>query len=309
MVEAAMISQDEFLSLPTEEVARLVRDSGSKVCVFPINGTRRWFMLEHGGQSFDDPIAAYMDIAMQRHVELYKLFFDHGVETLVTPVIGPEILATRDAYMQKIGGEGLARLATHPDLLSFYEEYGVRVRFYGDYHKHLAQTPYEFLIELFDGITEKTRKNDRFRLFFGAFADNLNSTARVAELTVGYFKEHSAVPDRKKLVEMYYGEYIDRANIFIGFDRLAVFDYPLLNWGEEDLYFMVAPSSYLTDRQLRAILYDHLYTRRTLEPDFSDLSPEEYANLKAFYRSHQDNILGTGRIRYGYWQPDITEKG
>ncbi len=304
-----MISRDEFLSLATDEVARLVRASGSKVCVFPINGTRRWFMLEYGDREFEDPLAAYMDIAMQRHIELYKLFFDHGVETLVTPVIGPEILATRDGYMQKIGGEGLARLATHPELLSFYEEYGVRVRFYGDYRQHLAGTSYEFLIGLFDDVAEKTRSHDRFRLFFGAFADNLNSTARVAELTVGYFKEHGAVPDRKKLVEMYYGEYIDRADIFIGFDRLAVFDYPLINWGEEDLYFTVAPSSYLTAKQLRAILYDHLYTRRTLEPDFADLPPEAYANLRAFYHTHQDNILGTGQIRDGYWRPEITEKG
>ncbi len=304
-----MISRDEFLSLSTDEVAGLVRQSGSKVCVFPINGTRRWFMLEYGDREFDDPIAAYMDIAMRRHVELYKLFFDQGIGTLITPVIGPEILVTRDAYMQKIGGEGLARLATHPALLSFYEEYGVSVRFYGDYQKHLAGTPYEFLIELFEGIAERTRGNGRFRLFFGAFADNLNSTARVAELTVAYFREHGVVPDRKAIVEMYYGEYIDKADIFIGFDRLAVFDYPLLNWGEEDLYFMVAPSSYLTEGQLRAILYDHLYTRRTLEPDFSDLLPEDYASLRAFYHSHQDNILGTGQIRDGYWQPEITEKG
>ena len=304
-----MISRDEFLSLSTEEVARLVRGSGSKVCVFPINGTRRWFMLEYGEREFEDPIAAYMDLAMRRHVELYKLFFDHGVETLVTPVIGPEILATRGGYMRKIGGDGLARLATHPDLLSFYEAYGVRVRFYGDYRQHLAGTPYEFLTGLFDDVAERTRSHDRFRLFFGAFADNLNSTARIAELAVEHFKEHGAVPDRKKLVELYYGETIERADIFIGFDRLAVFDYPLINSGEEDLYFMVAPSSYLTERQLRAILYDHLYTRRTLEPDFADLPPEAYANLRAFYRAHQDSILGTGQIRDGYWQPEIIEKG
>ena len=117
-------SLEEFLNLPTEEVAKLVRASGSKVVVFPINGTRRWFMLEYGDQEFEDPIAAYMDIAMQRHIELYKLFFDHGVDTLLTPVIGPEILATRDGYMQKIGAEGLARLVTYPEFLSFYEEYG-----------------------------------------------------------------------------------------------------------------------------------------------------------------------------------------
>ena len=37
---------ESFLQLPLEEAARLVRADGPKVAVFPINGTRRWFMLE-----------------------------------------------------------------------------------------------------------------------------------------------------------------------------------------------------------------------------------------------------------------------
>ena len=229
------MDRDKFLNLPADEVAKLVRASGSKVVVFPINGTRRWFILEFGDQEFDDPIVAYMDIAMQRHIQLYKLFFDHGIDTLITPVIGPEILATRDEYMKKIGGEGLARIVTHPTFLSFYDEYCVRVRFYGDYRKYLLDTQYEYLSDLFDSIATTTSQNDQFRLFFGAFADNLNATSTVAELSAKYFKEHGKAPGRKTIVEMYYGEYIDKANIFIGFDRLAAFDYPLINWGEEDL--------------------------------------------------------------------------
>ena len=293
-----------FLTLPTEEVATIVRASGSKVCVFPINGTRRWFMLEYGDQEWDDPIAAYMDIAAKRQIELYKLFFNHGIDTLITPVIGSEILATRDAYMQKIGADGLERFATHPDFLSFYEQYGVRARFYGDYQKHLANTPYEHLSNIFDGLIETTCLGNRFRLFFGAFADNLSATQVVAELAVQYFKEYGTVPDQKKIVELYYGEYVGKANIFIGFDRFAAFDYPLINWGEEDLYFTVAPSPYITERQLRAILYDHLFTRRTKELDYTNLSTEDQQWLKNYYHQNQDTILGIGSIQRGIWFPD-----
>ena len=46
-----------FQSLPTEKIAQLVRANGQKVCVFPINGTRRWFMLEHGNQATGDFMA------------------------------------------------------------------------------------------------------------------------------------------------------------------------------------------------------------------------------------------------------------
>ena len=304
-----MISLEEFLHLLTEEVAKLVRASGSKVVVFPINGTRRWFMLEYGDQEFDDPITAYMDIAMKRHIELYKLFFDHGVDTLLTPVIGPEILATRDGYMQKIGAEGLARFVTHPEFLSFYEEYGVRVRFYGNYRKHLTNTPYEHLSDLFESIAEKTAKNNNFRLFFGAFADNLNATATIAEFAVQYHKEHGEVPDKKTIIEMYYGEYVDKANIFIGFDRFAVFDYPLINWGEEDLYFMVAPSSYMTSQQLREILYDHLYTRRALEVEYMASSKENLKNVRKVYLHNREFTLGVGTLLDGTWIPTIKDLG
>ena len=297
------IDRDKFLNLPVEEVAKLVRASGSKVVVFPINGTRRWFMLEYGEAEFEDPVAAYMEIAMNRHIELYKLFFDHGIETLITPVIGPEILATRNEYMQKIGGEGLARIATHPTFLSFYKDYDVKVCFYGDYRKHLMNTPYEHLSDLFDSISDTTSNHNQFRLFFGAFADNLNATTVVSELAVQYYQEHGKVPDRKTIVEMYYGEYVNKANIFIGFDRLAAFDYPLINWGEEDLYFTTSPSLYFDKYQLRNILFDHLFTRRTPEREYETLTQEEFKCIQEYYRNNVDSIIGIGKLYHGLWIP------
>ncbi|HAW51829.1 MAG TPA: hypothetical protein DCX54_05790, partial [Flavobacteriales bacterium] len=163
-----MISLENFLELPTERIADLVRQKEEKVVVFPINGTRRWFMFEHGEKEYPDPILAYMDISTTRHIELYKLFFDHGVGTLLTPVIGQEILETRDAYMEKIGQEGLSRLASHPEMLAFYNKYDVKVRFYGEYKKYLYNTTYQSLISLFEQVEEKTKNNKSFRLFFGA---------------------------------------------------------------------------------------------------------------------------------------------
>ena len=68
-----MITLDNFLNLPKPEIAKLVRESGNQVCVFPINGTRRWFALEHGHKSFDNPVEAYMDISGRAHIELYRL--------------------------------------------------------------------------------------------------------------------------------------------------------------------------------------------------------------------------------------------
>ena len=298
-----MIPLEHFLNLPTAEIAQLVRDSGPKVVVFPINGTRRWFMLEYGEQTFDDPIAAYTEIVIKRHIELYELFFDHGIQTLVTPVIGSEVLETRDDYMQKIGAEGLASLATQEDFLSFYDRRNVRVRCYGDYRNALAATPHARIIKLLDGLAERTLKHDQFRLFFGVFADERKADSEAAKIAIGHFRNRGEVPGREDIVEAYYGEYVEKADIFIGFDRLAVFDYPFLRWGGEDLYFTITPSLYMSQKQLRLILFDHLFTRQVGEPDYLAMEPEALEQLRNFYKANKEIVLGTGQLTSNIWFP------
>ncbi len=291
-----------FRQLPAPEVARLVRATGSKVCVFPINGTRRWFLLEHPPQGNADPVAAYLDVAGRRHVELYRLFFDHGLDTLLTPVFGPDIIERGEDYM-KLAAEGLARLATHRDFFDFYEMYQVRVRFYGDHRRFLASTPLAHLSDLFDEVTARTLGHERHRLFFGVFAhDAAETTARLA---IAYHAEQGRVPDKRTLVGLYYGEYVAPVDLFIGFDKFCAFDMPLVATGNEDLYFTVSPSPYLGAQQLRDILYDHLYSRRGEEPDYGALPAEEWALMRDFYRANRENTLGVGARQEsgGYWYP------
>src|ERR1051325_7269292 len=76
--ESSMISFEDFLQLSTPEVAALVRATGEKVCVFPVNGTRRWFMLEHAQEIGNDFLAGYMDESIKNHVQLCSMLFDHG---------------------------------------------------------------------------------------------------------------------------------------------------------------------------------------------------------------------------------------
>jgi tuberculosinol/isotuberculosinol synthase len=293
------ISLEEFQNLPTEEIARLVRAAGPKVCVFPINGTRRWFMLEHSGEQTEDFVSAYLDTVCQRYIEIYRLAFEHGLDTLLVPVFGPDLLERGEHYMQ-MAEEGLARLATHPDFRDFYQEYSVRVRFYGDYRKFLGSTPYAHLSDLFDQATTSTEGHDRHRLFYGLFAHDATET--VAEIAVSYYQEHGCAPDRRQIVESYYGEYVEPVDLFIGFDKFSAFDMPLLATGTEDLYFTVSPSPYVTSRQLRSILYDHLYTRRK-EPDYSTMDANVWAQMEDFYRANRESTLGVGLAHGDVWYP------
>jgi tuberculosinol/isotuberculosinol synthase len=297
----AIIDKETFLNLPTGEVAKFVRAAGPQVCVFPVNGTRRWLMLEHGNNIEGDAAQAYFDIATKKHIELFQMCFDYGLDTLLTPIFGSEVLTRGDEYMQKIGAGGLAQPATNTDLLSFYEEYKVSVRFYGDYRKQLAGTAFTYLHDLYDDLTKNTLQNNRYRLFYGVFANDATET--IAELSVQHFQKTGRIPSRRELVEQYYGEYIDPATLFIGFDRFSIFDYPLLGLGEEDLYFTVAPSLYLTENQLRHILYDHLFSRRVDEVDYATMPKEQFRFMDDFYRIHRQDTFGVGQLHHGIWYP------
>jgi len=292
------MDRDKFLNLSAEEVAKIVRAGGARVCVFPFNGTRRWFLLEHGRDFDGDAAQNYIELTTQGYINTYKLVFDHGIDTIIAPVFGGEIMNRGDEYMREIGAS-MELLATHPAFLEFYEMYGIRVHFYGDYRKQLSGTPYEQIYNSFEEITCQTAKNTKRRLFYGVWADAATET--IAELSVNHFKETGKIPCRGELIEQYYGEYIEKADIFIGFEKFNVFDYPLLGWGEESLYFTVAPSLYLSDCQFRNILYDFVYLRPVQDPDYFTMPEEDFEAMRQFYNLNCEVTLGVGEMRGGIW--------
>jgi len=297
-----MIPFERFLELPTEEVAALVRATGQKVCVFPVNGTRRWFMLEHGDKIGDNFFEAYMEVSIRNHVELCAMLFDHGIDTILAPVFGRELMQRGDEYTKRVGIDGLVRTATDKNYREFFDGYNVKVRFYGDYRDVLTGTPYEYALKSIYEVTEATKQNSGFRLFFGVFADEVTET--ISRLSVEHYLAQGAVPDKQTLVRKYYGEDMPPVSMFIGFDKFSVFDMPLLSTGAEDLYFSLSPSPYMTMQQLRAILYDHIYARRTPEPDYAKLAYDELNWLRDYYRANKNYAFGVGKLKFDLWLPE-----
>lgn len=291
---------ETFQSLSTEAVAQLVRAAGPLVCGFPINGTRRWFALEHPKQAAANFVDSYLQICGQKHIEVYRLLFDHGISTLLTPVVGPDILERGGGYEQ-IAIRGLLWFAQNHDFLDFYDAYDVRVRVYGDLQRYLQNTPWDYLLDVYDSLTQRTASHQRHRLFFGVCAHDPTET--VAAISSQFHQQYGSLPDKRQIIEAYYGEFIEPLSIFIGFDRLSVFDMPLLATGNEDLYFTVCPSLYLNARQLRSILYDHLHSRSTPEPDYAALSDEAWRRMRAYYLVNRELTLGVGTVRDGIWYP------
>lgn len=292
------LEREKFLNLSTEEITNIVRSGGSRVCVFPFNGTRRWFLLEHGRENHADPTQAYIDLTSKSYIKIYEMLFDYGLDTVIAPVFGGEILNRGNEYMEQIG-VGMKLLAEHPYFLEFYEKYDVRVHFYGDYRKELSKTPYAYLADIFDDLTQKTAKNKRCRLFYGVFGSDATET--IAELSVQYHQEKNRIPTRRELIELYYGEYIEKADIFVGFEKFNVFDYPMLGWGEESLYFTIAPSLYMNENLLRNILYDYIYLRPVQDPDYFTMPKDDFEAMRSFYEANREVAFGVGEMRGGIW--------
>ncbi|HUE99210.1 MAG TPA: hypothetical protein VMN99_08135, partial [Anaerolineales bacterium] len=201
MFDKPMIPLEHFLQLPVEQIASLVRAAGQKLCVFPVNGTRRWFMLEHAEKIKDDFFEAYMNISIKNHVELCAMLFEHGIDIILAPVFGRELMRRGDEYTQRVGIDGLVRTATDTNYRQFFEQYNVRVRFYGDYRDVLTGTPYEYALNSIYEVMESTKHHTNFRLFFGVFADEVTET--IARLSVEHYLAQGAVPDKQTLVRKY----------------------------------------------------------------------------------------------------------
>jgi hypothetical protein len=292
-----MTDLDTFINLSDHEIARLLNQHTQRVCVFPVNGVKRWYTMEHGKPMDGDWNDNDMDEISKKLLELYSLLFNQGLQTLVSPLHGADLLAQDREELRDEKVRRLEILTTHSDFLSFYEKFGVRVHFFGDFRRQLAGTRYAYLVDQFERLSKHTRKNTRRRLFFGVLTGN--AAENIADLSVKHFIRTGKVPNRRTLMELYYGDAIETVDIFIGFDKFRPAEYPLLDLAEENLYFTVTPSFSLTRDQLRRILHDHLYARHHPKPDYSQLSEGELEKMKDFYRTYRGTTLRLGKIQPG----------
>lgn len=303
-MEITRLSKDDFMQLPQKQLASLVKNSGSSVCAFPINGTRRWFMLEHADiPQGVDAMSYYMEMAGQEHIRVFTMIFDQGISTILSPTFGPDIMERGEEYT-RMAADGMRHLVEDPKFLDFYETYEVRVRFYGEYRKYFAGTDFEPLCDLFDELSDRTAHFDKNRLFWGLFAHD--AVQPIAELSVQYYQETGNIPQKEDLISAYYGEDVSPVDFFVGFDKFASFDMPLLTTGEEDLYFTVAPSLYITEEQFREILYDHLFTRKLEETNYEGVNNREWSQMHAFYQANMGNTQGIGHYQQQgqFWYPE-----
>jgi hypothetical protein len=296
MTEMARLTLDEFLRLPTPEVAEMIR---GLTMGFPVDGTRRWFLLNHP-ETWD--VEEYKQLTARQYTQVFAMLFDHGVETILVPAFGGELLSRGQEYVREMM-DGIARLAQSPIFTDFYHDYDVRVRFYGDWRRQVLGLPGSETLTLALNSCAATRHTGPRRIFYGLWADDMLVTI-VDDLARS--RSEAVEFTREAIVTRYYGEYVKPTDLYIGFGRPTVFDVPMLVTSQTDLYYTVAPSLDLDARLFRMIVWDHLVGRWT-QQEWDGLTETDLAALKTYYTSQHEAVLGLGEVdaATGIWYPKV----
>lgn len=286
-----------FQSLSTPEVAEIVQERGPRTIVFAAGGTTRWFILNYldGWPKDMSYWQEYLTQGGRQFLKAAQMFFDHGVRTLFTHAIVPGQLGKSKGYLPLALSAGMEKIASSADFLSFYQEYGVRVHFFGNYCQVLKGSAHESTLAHFDEIEAQTQANNRHLLYWG-FNSEHDQMTPILDLAVQYYRDHGRSPSQEEIITLHYKEPIDPIDIYIGFNRPKTSDLipPLLE-GQTDLYFTVGLSFDLSQIQFRSILYDHLFARQGRHRDYGELSENVFSEMQAFYRLNQNNVIGLGQ--------------
>jgi hypothetical protein len=264
----------EWLQLDDQVIAPIVSQKISTTVIY-LNGTRRWFLSQSKNW------ADYVKLTGVAHRQLCQLFYNHGIQTLIQPLMGYDLLERGPDYLKMAVEQGLAELIT-PDYLNWYRQAQIRVTFYGNWLSTLNDLGFSEIVASLKLIAETSRYG-KHKLLFGAFADEgLDNIVNMAK----------DVNHGEELLSRYYGQPVGPVDLIIGSGQPAIWDLPLLDINKASLYFFQAPTFCLRQDTLRQILYDHLYQRINDDKLYDNLTTREWQRAR---------VLGVGRRTEKGW--------
>lgn len=269
-----MYTLPAWLQLDDEVIAGKVAEQIATAVIY-LNGTRRWFLTQSKNW------ADYGRIAGLAHRQVCQLLYDHGLQALIQPLLGYDILARGHDYLKLAVEQGLGEL-TQPAYREWYHREEIRVTFYGNWLNILTEYNFSQAAAL-SALAAETGGYSRRQLLFGVFADEgLDNIVRLA----------GRVNRGEELLEGYYGQPLGPVDLIIGSGQPVIWDLPLLNINKAALYFLQAPTFCLNRESLRQILFDCLYQRLNDDDLYDNLTIEAWEGGK---------ILGIGQRTEKGW--------
>ncbi|EGG18561.1 hypothetical protein DFA_04055 [Cavenderia fasciculata] len=294
------------MSLETDEIAAMVRKSGTKSMVFAYDGTRRSHLIQEVSKT-EGPDSEKLSIdwndysknAFKKMLEISVLMFAHGLQEITYPMWFPTLGKRGKEYTPKFISYmwGLNTLYSDPYLREKYEADGIRIIFYGEWRElcRLGEDPE--LERLLEKIQEDSKHRTKNVLLFGT---NISSPATVmANLAIDHYKKYNKTPTREEMIMDYYGYPLSDVDMYVGFDRFVTDGRPpiISENGNENLYFTVSPHSFFNISVLRSILFDHLFNRTVANTKEYDLTRLDIKSMHSFYSKNEKTALGVGNIQ------------
>jgi hypothetical protein len=285
----------QWLSLPADQIAEQIRARNVSV-MLTSDGTRRHYLMRHpetNGEITD--FEGYMKYTGNIYKTLFEKFYRIGIKTILTPILyalnferGGKMLqnslyATRYTFLNE-------------PFVSFYKQWDIRVRLYGDYDVAPPAVPIRSgLSEVNQSLADLTPDREQLLLlgYTGeAFMDE------IIHRTEHFFHANKRLPTQQQLKKQCFPYGPEKIDIHIGSGwmrtgRVLPF---ILDDGNTDLYFIDGLTFDLTEDMIKRILYDHLFLRNAAPEDNAQYTPAVLSELSAYYTQRDQNIIGLGEI-------------
>lgn len=309
-----VIGREEFLTLTTEEIRRIVLDKKKpKVGIFVADGNRHLVMcktrLSPTSDAFYEEYARFFVHSLR---ESLTIFFSHGLNILFFPLFGPSLLIRKNKFQSITIPAVYRQVFQSEEWFRFYEKNDIRVRAYGDLSQ-LEKIDVNRLNmeEGIRNVVEKTASHNNHILYFGFMSENTPGLEMPLPI-INFYKSEKRPPTPQEMIKMYYGEIITQADFIIFSNKFSGHGAlpPFISTQKAKMYFFPVPGfAALNNVIYRRILYDLLFTH-------SIHSPTEYSNddlagvesLSMFYHQHKNVIIGTDRPIGKFWVPDILDE-
>jgi hypothetical protein len=276
------------MSLPAEDISQIALPRGLAVLVSQ-DGTRRYANMRDPSSRQD--WARYSQLGRDATLALVENLFALGVQTIIITALWPSNFTRGDEYARVILGPlGLAGLTDTP-YRDVYDRWGVRTRLSGTWREAEPWMVVE-MEKVARQYEEATPTGERLLLWEADAGDILETTLRLAT-QVG--------PNREAICAALYPEGPERIHIAIKSGRLSTLNRivspVMLN--KTDLYMINNLTLELTDGQLRAILYDHLFLRPAAPDDNMSYSDEYLAAYQKWRGERPPRVVGLGELDPG----------
>jgi undecaprenyl diphosphate synthase len=283
-----------------------------KVGVFLSDGSRRSAMffldLQPNKEHFERD---YIEIQGKKFLENVKIILQHGLHTLIIPALKHENFDRDKKNVDAIMYHGIKSMLTGKAWLEFYEKFNVKVKIYGDLN-FIINKGYTEIADWVKEVEDRTKNNNRYRIFHGIACSNRYEHPRLMDLAVDFYIKEKRKPDEKEKIQLYYGDNIDDVDFLIRATEIRDSDLqpPIISGRRTQMYFLVAPDhvSFSTE-VFREILYDLIYCRTSVfgKKVYKDTDPDEnnINFMKKYYILNKSKVLGLGEKVGEFWVPQI----